>query len=78
MDIALEIASVAEHVTLSHHMKRVPRTVFPENMTMLVKDVSELTENGVIFEDGQKQSFDIILYCTGTNNLILSSLSYES
>lgn len=65
MDIALEVASVAKHVTLSHRMKRVPRTVFPKNMTMVVKEVTEILEDGAKFEDGSIEKFDIILYCTG-------------
>lgn len=64
MDVAYEVSKVAERVTLSHHLKSPPKTVFPENVT-LKPDVTCLTERGANFADGSFESFSVILYCTG-------------
>lgn len=64
MDIAYEISKVAQRVTLSHHLKQPPKTIFPDNVVQK-PDVIEMTEDGVYFEDGSFETFSVILYCTG-------------
>ena len=51
-------------VYLSHHNEKLCRVNFPENVVQK-PDVLELTENGVIFEDGSEAEVDVIVYCTG-------------
>lgn len=64
MDLAYEISRVAERVTLSHHLKEPPKTVFPSNVTQK-PDIKCFTENGVEFTDGTHQTFTLVFYCTG-------------
>ncbi|XP_062563498.1 senecionine N-oxygenase-like [Armigeres subalbatus] len=64
MDMAYEISKKAERVTLSHHLKDTPKTVFPDNV-ILKHDVARLTETGVVFADGTSQDFSVICYSTG-------------
>lgn len=63
MDIALELAKTASHVTISHHMDRLTFP-FPANLSQQT-DVSLLTETGAKFSNGEEESFDVVLYCTG-------------
>lgn len=62
--MALELSKVAERVTLSHHLKPRPKTVFPPNVDQR-SDVAALTETTAKFEDGSEQEYDLIFYCTG-------------
>lgn len=73
MDLAYEVSKVAKRVTLSHHLKTPPKTLFPENVTQK-PDISYLTKTGAYFEDESYEEFSVILYCTGTKKhfLILS------
>lgn len=64
MDLAYEISKHAERVTLSHHHKPDPQTVFPDNVNMR-PDVARLTETGAEFQDGVHQEYNVIFYCTG-------------
>lgn len=64
MDLAYEVSKRANRVTLSHHQRPTPKTVFPDNVDMR-PDVTQLTETGAIFSDGTAQSYTTILYCTG-------------
>lgn len=64
MDLAYEISRVADRVTLSHHLKEPPKTVFPSNVTQK-PDIKRFTENGVEFTDGTHQTFTLVFYCTG-------------
>lgn len=64
MDMAYEVSKVAKRVTLSHHLKEPPKTIFPENVTQK-PDVESLTKDGAHFIDGSFETFSIILYCTG-------------
>lgn len=64
LDIAYEISKVAERVTLSHHLKQKPKTVFPANLTQK-PDIEEITETGAIFTDGSFETFSSIVFCTG-------------
>uniref|UniRef100_A0A182R8W7 Flavin-containing monooxygenase n=1 Tax=Anopheles funestus TaxID=62324 RepID=A0A182R8W7_ANOFN len=63
MDIALELAKTARRVTISHHMDRLTFP-FPSNLSQQT-DVSLLTETGAKFTNGEEESFDVVLYCTG-------------
>lgn len=67
MDLAYEISKKAERVTLSHHHKPNPKTIFPSNVDQK-PDVRQLTENGAEFADDSKQMYSVIFYCTGKNN----------
>lgn len=64
VDIAYDISKVAERVTLSHHMKQKPLTIFPSNLTQK-PDVGEFNESGAQFTDGSLESFSAIIFCTG-------------
>lgn len=64
VDLAFEISKVAKRVTLSHHLRRRPRTSFPENVNHK-PDIKEYVKDGVIFEDGTFESYTVIFYCTG-------------
>lgn len=64
LDITHDIATKASTVFLSHHYERVKSLKFPSNVIMK-PDIAELTEHGVIFNDGSYEEIDIILYCTG-------------
>lgn len=63
-DIALEIATVAKEVILSHkgdHLK----TCLLGNLREC-QSIKEINENGeIVFEDGSVSEADAILYCTG-------------
>lgn len=62
-DIALEIEKYANRVTLSHH-----RDLGGLNFLSNVKqqgDISAFTENGVIFTNGEEETFTHVLFCTG-------------
>lgn len=64
IDLANEISKVAEHVTLSHHLKESPKAQFSKNFDQK-PDVIKLTENGAEFIDGTNEIYSIIFYCTG-------------
>lgn len=64
MDLANEISKVAERVTLSHHLKEPPKTVFKPNVDQK-PDVVRLTKEGAEFVDGSVQDFSVVFYCTG-------------
>uniref|UniRef100_A0A2M4A8U0 Flavin-containing monooxygenase n=1 Tax=Anopheles triannulatus TaxID=58253 RepID=A0A2M4A8U0_9DIPT len=64
MDMAYEISKRAIRVTLSHHLKDKPQTVFPANVT-LKPDVVRLTKTGAIYADGTSEDFSTICYSTG-------------
>lgn len=64
MDLAHEISKKATRVTLSHHQRPEPKTIFPQNVDIR-PDVERLTETGAVFKDGTEQSYTVILYCTG-------------
>lgn len=64
IDLAMEISKVAERVTLSHHLRRKPRTSFPENVCHK-PDVDHFTDNGAVFKDDTSETFSVIFYCTG-------------
>lgn len=64
MDLANEISKVAKQVSLSHHLNPEPKTRFADNVDMR-PDVERLTENGVVFVDGARQTYSVIVYCTG-------------
>lgn len=63
-DLAYQTAEKAERVTLSHHRKPEPESVFPSNAVQK-PDVKKLTETGAEFVDGTHQTFSVIIYCTG-------------
>lgn len=64
MDLANEISKVAERVTISHHLRELPKTKFRINLDQK-PDVRRLTRTGAEFVDGSKQDYSIIFYCTG-------------
>lgn len=64
MDIALQIAETAKHVTLSHHSKDEIATIFPDNFSQR-PDVKYMTERKVYFVDDTTSDIDIVIYCTG-------------
>lgn len=64
MDLAYEISKKAERVTLSHHHRPSPRTVFPSNVDQK-PDIKRLTVDGAEFVDGTTQTYSVIFYCTG-------------
>ncbi|XP_047360681.1 flavin-containing monooxygenase FMO GS-OX5 isoform X4 [Vespa velutina] len=64
MDLALEISTSAKRVILSHHLKESILTRFPDNVIQKT-DVVELTEHDAAFQDGSKETIDVIFYCTG-------------
>ena len=64
VDLAFEIAKHAELVTLSHHLKNPPKTIFPSNVNQK-PDVLHLTANGVVFADNSEETYTVIFYCTG-------------
>lgn len=64
LDIAYEISKVADRVTLSHHLKQKPQTIFPKNLTQR-SDVLQIHENGAEFTDGSSETFNAIVFCTG-------------
>ncbi|CAO1415183.1 unnamed protein product [Diamesa tonsa] len=64
VDLANEISKTAERVTLSHHLPEPPKTIFSDNVDQK-PDVVQLTEDGVIFNNGEKVEYSVIFYCTG-------------
>jgi dimethylaniline monooxygenase (N-oxide forming) len=66
MDLALEIASCAKEVLLSHHNPEPIKTVFPKNVRQ-TPDISQMSENTITFKDGSSAEVDVIFYCTGIN-----------
>jgi hypothetical protein len=64
MDLALEIASCAKEVLLSHHNPEPIKTVFPKNVRQ-TPDISKMSENTITFKDGSSAEVDVIFYCTG-------------
>lgn len=75
MDLAYEISKKAERVTLSHHHKPNPKTIFPTNVDQK-PDVKQLTENGAVFVDGTTKTYSVIFYCTGMISLITILLAH--
>ncbi|XP_047114251.1 senecionine N-oxygenase-like [Schistocerca piceifrons] len=64
MDLALEVASVAQQVILSHHLDKSIGHLFPSNV-IEKPDVTSITETGANFRDGTFCEVDDICYCTG-------------
>lgn len=68
MDLALEIASKAGKVFLSHHNRDPINTIFPDNVIQ-VPDIVKLNETEVIFSDERREKVDILFYCTGKKEI---------
>lgn len=66
VDIAVMLCQVCPEVILSQHLAHNDPANFPRNLK-LVPDVQQLTESGVIFQDGTDVAVDTIMYCTGFN-----------
>ncbi|XP_059622652.1 senecionine N-oxygenase [Phlebotomus argentipes] len=64
MDIAYDISKWAERVTLSHHLPEPPKTKFPPNVVQR-PDPIKFTTDGMLFQDGVTETFDVVLFCTG-------------
>ncbi|KAF7989325.1 hypothetical protein HCN44_007999 [Aphidius gifuensis] len=64
IDIAVEIASKASQVFLSHHNVKLINTIFPDNIIQ-VPDIVEINETEIIFSNGQRENVDVICWCTG-------------
>lgn len=64
LDIAYGISKVAQKVTLSHHLKQKPLTIFPRNLQQK-PDVKEITATGVHFVDDSFEEYSAIVFCTG-------------
>lgn len=64
VDITSEVCKSAKRVTLSHHLKQEVKSNFLDNVDQK-PDIQEITENGVIFNDGENVEFSAIIYCTG-------------
>ncbi|XP_022193189.2 flavin-containing monooxygenase FMO GS-OX5 isoform X2 [Nilaparvata lugens] len=64
IDIAIDIASVAQEVYLSHHQKELLNSKFPENVKHKT-DIALIKKDSVEFQDGSVERVDVILYCTG-------------
>ncbi|XP_013404525.1 flavin-containing monooxygenase FMO GS-OX-like 4 [Lingula anatina] len=62
-DIALEVASKAKQVYLSHN-KPALSTSLPDNLSQ-TSGIVELTADGGMMKNGQKLEFDVLLLCTG-------------
>ncbi|XP_023932680.1 flavin-containing monooxygenase FMO GS-OX-like 7 [Lingula anatina] len=62
-DIALEVASKAKQVYLSHN-KPALSTSLPDNLSQ-TSGIVELTVDGGMMKNGQKLEFDVLLLCTG-------------
>lgn len=60
------LCQVCPEVILSQHLSHTDPANFPTNLKM-VPDVQELTESGLILQDGTHLAVDTILYCTGFN-----------
>ncbi|XP_059486506.1 senecionine N-oxygenase-like [Neocloeon triangulifer] len=65
LDILLQVAKHATHVTISHHLKEL-KVKIPENVTE-VSDVLKFDQDKVHFTDGQSRKFDTVIMCTGFN-----------
>lgn len=63
IDLIYLISKTAKRVYFSHHTHNYTQTI-PSNVCRVGK-VKELTETGVIFEDGTRHDVDAIVYCTG-------------
>ncbi|XP_047360680.1 flavin-containing monooxygenase FMO GS-OX5 isoform X3 [Vespa velutina] len=75
MDLALEISTSAKRVILSHHLKESILTRFPDNVIQKT-DVVELTEHDAAFQDGSKETIDVIFYCTENPTLAIVGLPF--
>lgn len=64
MDLTNEISKTAKRVTLSHHLKQEIKSDFSDNVDQK-PDIQEITESGVIFNDGEIVEYSLIVYCTG-------------
>lgn len=64
IDMTHDVSKTAKRVTLSHHAKEDITTKFAKCVEQK-PDVRCVTENGVEFIDGTKESFSVIFYCTG-------------
>ena len=62
-DIAQDVASTAECVFWSHHLK-APKHVKGNNIIQK-PDIISMTEEGVHFKDGSYEKISTVLYCTG-------------
>ena len=66
LDIALQVASVAKSVVISHHVvKREIKGDYPKNVTKKPEVHRIKNDKEVEFVDGSCCSFDSIIYCTG-------------
>jgi dimethylaniline monooxygenase (N-oxide forming) len=61
-DIALETATVARRVTVSHHREKL---MLPADKILQKTDVKEFTKTGVRFVDGSNETYTTIIHCTG-------------
>ncbi|RZF34044.1 hypothetical protein LSTR_LSTR013753 [Laodelphax striatellus] len=64
VDIAIDIASVAQEVYLSHHQKVLLNSTFPATVKQK-PDIILIEKDSVLFQDGSVEKVDLILYCTG-------------
>ncbi|CAG9766255.1 unnamed protein product [Ceutorhynchus assimilis] len=65
IDLTLQVSTVAEHVTLSHHVPERIKTEYPPNVYMK-PDVQQIVGfDKVEFVDGSCCCYDAILFCTG-------------
>lgn len=69
IDIAVEIASKAKKVFLSHHNIKLINTKFPDNIIQ-VPDIAEIKETEIIFSNKRHENVDVIFWCTGKRNNI--------
>jgi dimethylaniline monooxygenase (N-oxide forming) len=61
-DIALDISTTAESVTMSHHAAEL---WFKSTEILQKPDIREITNDGVIFKDGSSGNYSVIIFCTG-------------
>ncbi|XP_042877642.1 flavin-containing monooxygenase FMO GS-OX-like 4 [Penaeus japonicus] len=64
LDIAIELATEAKEVILSHKLPKPVTSPLPPNMRQ-VAAATAATEDGFVLSDGSSVKADIILYCTG-------------
>ncbi|ROT64463.1 hypothetical protein C7M84_017592 [Penaeus vannamei] len=64
LDIAIELATEAKEVILSHRLPKPVSSELPSNMRQAAV-ATAATEDGFILSDGSSVKADIILYCTG-------------
>ncbi|CAO1382341.1 unnamed protein product [Diamesa hyperborea] len=64
VDITKEVCHSAKRVTLSHHLNKEIKSNFLDNVDQK-PDIQEITENGVIFNNGEKVKYSAIIFCTG-------------